>query len=800
MTTFDGSPAVRSTFRYLVAAVTLTAALLPVTASAADPVPDGMIAGLQRDLGLTAAEARTRLAQQGTADRIAAALGRDLAQSAWFDSTTGKLTVAVTDRATADRVRAAGAVPKAVARSHAELTGLTRQLGALARNGTAGVSGWGVDARTNSVVVTVHDRGAAAGFLDNARALGDAVRVVNGSPQRQQSGVVQAGDPWWPGNETNCSIGFAAVDSTGGKHFVTAGHCTNDANQAAYGKNSSGTKGEQLGTGNVGGSRSVNANEGDFGVVAVNHANNWNLSPAVNTWGNGAVSVNGTAEAVVGDAVCHSGNTTQWRCGKVTAVNQTVVYQGGPTIEGLTYTDACSNGGDSGGGYVLGSGTSAKAVGLHSGGGNPCGQSNPNTTFQPVNEALRKWNLTLYTNDAPPEFSLALSAASGSVRAGSSTTTTVDTATVSGSAQNIALAATGAPAGVAVTFNPGSVQSGGSSTATIATTSAAAAGTYPITVTGTGANVGHSATYTLTVTTDPGPSGSIVNGDFETGDLTGWTKAGTASTVTNPVHGGAKAALVGSTTATGESTLSQTFTAPTGAGQLSFWYRMTCPDTVYYDWATATLRDNGAGTTTTVLARTCATDSAYQQVTAPVSPGVSYTLTLVNHADGNPYDVSHTAFDDVTVNGGTPPTGGVVNGGYETGDLGGWTSAGTIGNISTPVHGGTRAARIGAVTPSADSTLSQTFTAPPGATRLSFWYKMSCPDTVGYAWFAATLKDDTSGATSTPQDRVCTQAKSYQQVSVAVTAGHSYTLTFTNHDDNHPDDPVYSVVDDVATS
>ncbi|GIG62457.1 hypothetical protein Lfu02_68290 [Longispora fulva] len=790
----------RSTLRNLVAALALTAALLPVTASAADPVPDGMVAGLQSDLGLTAAQARTRLAQQDTADRIAAALGRDLAASAWFDATSGKLTVAVTDKTTADRVRAAGAVPQTVARSAAELTGLARQIGALAGRGVAGVSGWGVDARTNSVVITVHDRGAAAGFLDTATALSPAVRVVDGSPQRQQSGVVQAGDPWWPGTESNCSIGFAAVDSTGGKHLVTAGHCTNDANQAAYGKNTSGTKGEQLGTSNVGGSRSINANEGDFGVVAVNHANNWSLSNTVNTWGNGAVSVNGTAEAVVGDAVCHSGNTTQWRCGKVTAVNQTVVYQGGPTIEGLTYTDACSNSGDSGGGYVMGSGSTAKAVGLHSGGGNPCGQSSPNTVFQPVNEALQKWNLTLYTSDVPPEFSLTLSATSGSVRAGSATTTTVNTATVSGSAQNITLAATGAPAGVSVTFNPGSVQSGGSSTATIATTTAAAAGTYPITVTGTGTTNGHSASYTLTVTTDPGPSGSIVNGDFETGDLTGWTKAGTASNVTSPVHGGTKAALVGSTTATVESTLSQTFTAPTGAGQLSFWYKMTCPDTVYYDWATAALKDNAAGTTTTVLARTCSTDTAYKQVTAPVNAGVSYTLTLVNHADGNPYDISYTAFDDVTVSGGTPPAGGVVNGDYETGDLGGWTSAGATGNIATPVHGGTRAARIGAVTPSTDSTLSQTFTAPAGATQLSFWYKMSCPDTVAYAWFTATLKDNTTGATSTPQDKICTQAKSFQQVTVPVTAGHSYTLTFTNHDDNYADDPVYSVVDDVTTT
>ncbi len=32
---------------------------------------------------------------------------------------------------------------------------------------------------------------------------------------------------------------------------------------------------------------------------------------------------------------------------------------------------------------------------------------------------------------------------------------------------------------------------------------------------------------------------------------------------------------------------------------------MTCPDTVTYDWATVTLKDNTTGTTATLVARTC---------------------------------------------------------------------------------------------------------------------------------------------------------------------------------------------------
>ncbi|MCI3934355.1 M20/M25/M40 family metallo-hydrolase [Streptomyces sp. AN091965] len=97
------------------------------------------------------------------------------------------------------------------------------------------------------------------------------------------------------------------------------------------------------------------------------------------------------------------------------------------------------------------------------------------------------------------DFSLGLNPASGKVEAGASTTATVNTTTVTGSAQQISLTATGAPTGVSVSFDPGTVTSGANSTLKIATTSSAAAGTYPITVTGTAGTKTHTAQYTLTV-------------------------------------------------------------------------------------------------------------------------------------------------------------------------------------------------------------------------------------------------------------------------------------------------------------
>jgi streptogrisin C len=117
----------------------------------------------------------------------------------------------------------------------------------------------------------------------------------------------------------------------------------------------------------------------------------------VNTWGQPAVTLTGAAEAMVGDRVCHSGNTSHWQCGEVKYTHKSVDYGGGLIIDDLTWTTACSLGGDSGGGWLLGD----KATGLHDGGPSQCVQ-NPDdgdlSMFQPVVEALNKWQLTLVTS------------------------------------------------------------------------------------------------------------------------------------------------------------------------------------------------------------------------------------------------------------------------------------------------------------------------------------------------------------------------------------------------------------------
>lgn len=403
--------------------------------------------------------------------------------------------------------------------------------------------------------------------------------------------------------------------------------------------------------------------------------------------------------------------------------------------------------------------------------------------------------LTVTSTTVSNDFSIAASPSSVSVAPGASGTSTISTAVTSGTAGTVSFAASGAPAGVTASLSPASVTAGGSAMLTLAASSSATPGSYTITITGTEGSVTHSTTVALTITS----SGGIVNGGFESG-LTGWTTSGASVTIaTSGCHSGTKCALAGSTSPTnGDSTLTQTFTAPTGATGLSFWFKMTCPDTVTYDWMIVTLKNNTAGTTTTLVPKTCMTNAAWVSATAAITAGSSYTLTLTSHDDDYSGDPTYTLFDDVALTT-TAVNTGITNGGFENGKTG-WTTTGASTSIVTSgCHGGTSCAMAGASTPTnGDSSFSQTFVVPSGKSQLSLWYNMTCPDSVTYDWMIVTLKNNTTGTTATMVQKNCAPSATWTAATAPVTAGSSYTLTLTSHDDNYPGDASYTLYDDVS--
>ncbi|GAB3158481.1 M20/M25/M40 family metallo-hydrolase [Micromonospora sonneratiae] len=216
------------------------------------------------------------------------------------------------------------------------------------------------------------------------------------------------------------------------------------------------------------------------------------------------------------------------------------------------------------------------------------------------------WNQAVSTQPAS-DFSLGLNPTSGTVTAGQSATTTVNTQTTSGSAQTVALSVSGLPAGATASFNPSSIQSGASSTLTVSTSAAVPAGTYPLTVLGDGTAVDRTATYTLTVLSDGGQdtfslslnptSGSAAPGGSVTTTVNTQTTSGNAQTVALSVSGlpaGVTASFSPSSIQSGGSS-TLTITASAGAPTGTYTLTVLGDGTAVDRTATYTLTITGSG-------------------------------------------------------------------------------------------------------------------------------------------------------------------------------------------------------------
>ena len=223
------------------------------------------------------------------------------------------------------------------------------------------------------------------------------VQLEQGPPVTTEADVY-GGEGYAIDRQTICSTGFGAFSAAGLPVVLTAGHCAEDgtARIAELEPPTSATAGGSaplpgtlapLGTfgfSQFGGTLNswitgTEETPGNVGTdIAVIEAldGGINFQPAATTWasaanpGPTAVKIIGVVAPFEGQAVCRSGRTTGWSCGKVAEVGTYVV--GGRTtaagdlraFKGFLSNDVQSSGGDSGGPWISGN----FAVGTHSAG------------------------------------------------------------------------------------------------------------------------------------------------------------------------------------------------------------------------------------------------------------------------------------------------------------------------------------------------------------------------------------------------------------------------------------------------
>jgi len=299
---------------------------------------------------------------------ITSTLGADGA-GAYYDAKHRRLIVNVTTEAAAAKARAAGAEARVVKHS---LASLDAARATLKRQATIPGTSWGMDPRSNKVVITADRtvRGDKLAQLKRvASGLGDRAVL------RQSTGtlrpLIAGGDAIW-GTRARCSLGFN-VTRGGQPYFLTAGHCTN-----AVRSWSATQGGEEIAVTEAG-----TFPGDDYGIVKYTAAGI--VHPGQVDLYNGSMQpITRAGDPIVGQKVQRSGGSTHVHDGDVIALEVTANYQEG-AVDGLIQATICAEAGDSGGSLFEGD----AALGITSGGRGDCSAGGV-TYYQPVREALEK--------------------------------------------------------------------------------------------------------------------------------------------------------------------------------------------------------------------------------------------------------------------------------------------------------------------------------------------------------------------------------------------------------------------------
>jgi streptogrisin C len=370
--------------RFLAALAVILPLAYGAPTAAADALHPQILEAMKRDLGLDSEQATARVAREIKAADVIDALRTSTGASfagAWLSEDGAKINVGITDESLAEQVTAAGATPTIFSASLAKLQEAqkaldkigTHQIQTLDAEANTGIASYFVDVAANKLVIE-----ALSGSVEQAKELAAQVglseaefKVETVEELPTTLATIQGGNAYYIGGG-RCSIGFSVT--TG---FVSAGHC------GRAGATASTSSGATLGTF----SGSVFPGSADMSYIRASSGNT--LSGTVNNYSGGSIRIAGSTATGVGGSICRSGSTTGVYCGSVSALGATVNYSQG-SVTGLTRTNVCAEPGDSGGSWYTG----GQAQGVTSGGSGNCA-SGGTTFFQPVNEILSTYGLTL---------------------------------------------------------------------------------------------------------------------------------------------------------------------------------------------------------------------------------------------------------------------------------------------------------------------------------------------------------------------------------------------------------------------
>ncbi|MFF0817790.1 S1 family peptidase [Rhodococcus sp. NPDC003318] len=368
-----------------------TAALLLLTPALAHaeppapttPLPDDLVAAIQRDLGLTPEQ---YLAKAEAGQKLVAFANElranfpDTFAGAWLNP-SGTPLIGLADGPGADAAReaaqAAGYTVKDLPRSERTLQDQLSQandwIGTLPAPVAGLVNGAAVDVVNNNLVLRVADTLDVGGlqlpdFLQGAVI---ALQPTLGSvaPQAVDNGGAPAdamlgGDSYAAENAAGafrCSLGFNGTDAAGATVNISAGHCDPNRNGGGTAQVFQMTGDGVFGP-HIGYFSRTNLEGHDFSIIRVDDAAAYRFqNNLVRVPGRSPLRITGTADPVVGAPVCKSGLTTGFTCGNINAVNQTVDV-GSRTLTNGFSANICALQGDSGGTIVTGD----RALGISS--------------------------------------------------------------------------------------------------------------------------------------------------------------------------------------------------------------------------------------------------------------------------------------------------------------------------------------------------------------------------------------------------------------------------------------------------